>query len=181
MLKVGLSGKIASGKSEVERIIQKFGFLVFDLDKISAEVFNDKKISIQILNEFKTLNKKEIAEIIFSDSNKRQKLENIIHPELKNKIIEIFEENKNEKAVFMSGALLFKTGFYKLFDKNIFIDAFDEIRLERLIKRDNLDYELAIKRLNLQDEENKADFIIQNNADKISLEKEVKEVLNQLF
>ena len=63
MIKVGLSGKIASGKSEVEKILQNLGYLVFDLDKISHSLFDDEIIKTKILNTFKTLNRKEIGKI----------------------------------------------------------------------------------------------------------------------
>ena len=178
MLKVGISGKIAAGKSEVENILQTLGYNVFDLDKISHDLLeNNEKIKAHILDEFKTLNRKELGKIVFSDNIKKQKLENIIHPELKNIILDIFEENQEESAVFISGALLFKTGFDKLFDKTIFINSKDEIRLERLIKRNNLDKESALERLNLQDDSSLANFIIENNSNISSLKEKVLEVL----
>ena len=89
MLKVGISGKIASGKSVVEKIIQENGFLVFDLDEISHELLeNNKIIQKQIIDIFQTLNRKEIAKIIFENENKKQKLEKIIHSKLKEIIFE---------------------------------------------------------------------------------------------
>ena len=181
MLKVGISGKIASGKSEVENILQFLGYNVFDLDKISHNLLeNNEKIKEQILAEFKTLDRKKLGKIIFDDINQKQKLENIIHPELKETILEIFNENKKEKVVFISGALLFKTGFDKLFDKTIFISADDEIRLERLIKRNNLSKKEALSRLNLQDDGNKADYIIENNNNIENLKTEIQKLLKEL-
>ena len=177
MIKVGISGKIASGKSEVEKILQKLNFKVFDLDVISHNLFDNKNIKNVILKEFKTLDRKEIGNIIFNNPDKKEKLENILYPELKKIILELFEENKNEKYVFISGALLFKSGFYKLFDKIIFIDAPESIRLQRLIKRNNLDEKSALERLNLQDDSTLADFIIENNSDINSLKEKISEVL----
>ena len=181
MIKVGISGKIASGKSEVENILQLLGYKVFDLDKISHNLLeNNEKIKEQILFEFKTLDRKELGKIIFSNISQKQKLENIIHPELKNIILNIFDENKKEKAIFISGALLFKTGFNNLFDKTIFISAKNEIRLERLMKRNNLSKKEALNRLHLQDDSNKADFIIKNDSDIKNLKIEIKKLLKEL-
>ena len=104
-------------------------------------------------------------------------MENILYPELQKIIFELFEENKNEKYIFISGALLFKSGFYNFFDKTIFVDAPENIRLERLMKRNNLDKNIALERLNLQDDGNFADFIIQNNSDIDNLKKQVLEIL----
>ena len=181
MLKVGISGKIAAGKSEVENILQTLGYNVFDLDKISHDLLeNNEKIKAHILDEFKTLNRKELGKIVFSDNIKKQKLENIIHPELKNIILDIFEKNQEESAVFISGALLFKTGFDKLFDKTIFINSKDEIRLERLIKRNNLSKKEALDRLHLQDEGDRADFIIENNSDINELKTKIEKLIKEL-
>ncbi len=181
MLKVGISGKIASGKSEVENILQTLGYKVFDLDKMSHNLLeNDEKIKTQILAEFNTLERKELGKIVFGNKEKKQKLENIIHPKLKEIILEIFEQNKEEKAVFVSGALLFKSGFDKLFDKTIFIDANENLRLERLVKRNNLSLEDAKLRINLQDDNYQADFIIENNLDIPNLKIEIDKLLKDL-
>ena len=181
MLKVGISGKIASGKSEVENILQTLGYKVFDLDKMSHSLLeNDEKIKTQILAEFNTLERKELGKIVFGNKEKKQKLENIIHPKLKEIILEIFEQNKEEKAVFVSGALLFKSGFNKLFDKTIFIDANENLRLERLIKRNNLSLEDAKLRINLQDDNYQADFIIENNSNISNLKIEIDKLLKDL-
>ncbi len=181
MLKVGISGKIAAGKSEVENILQLLGFKVFDLDKISHNLLeNNEEIKMQILAEFKTLNRKEIGKIVFSNNIKKQKLENILHPELKNIILNIFEENKNEKTIFISGALLFKTGFNKLFDKTIFISSKDEIRLERLMKRNNMTKKDALIRLNAQDNSTEADYIVENNSDISDLKTKIEKLLKDL-
>ena len=163
MIKVGISGKIAAGKSQVEAIIENLGYKVFDLDKISHKLFDDVNVQSSILNEFKTLDRKEIGKIVFSNQDKKEKLEQIIHPKLKDIIFNLFEENKNEKIIFISGALLFKTGFDKFFDKTIFIEAKDEIRLERLINRNNFSYKEAKMRLNLQDDGTLANYTIENN------------------
>ena len=181
MLKVGISGKIAAGKSEVEKILHNLNYKVYDLDKISHDLLKSNvSIKNEILTEFKTLDRKELGNIVFNDEAEKQKLENIIYPKLKEIILELFEENKEEKVIFISGALLFKSGFSKLFDKTIFIDADDKIRLERLMKRNNLSIEVAKSRLNLQDDKNSADFIIKNNSDIKNLEKEIKNIIKKL-
>ena len=178
MLKVGLSGKIASGKSEVEKILSQLGFMVFDLDILSREVFDNNKN--EIFNIFKTLNRSEIAKIIFQNNSQKEKLEKIIHPKLKEKILEIFEKYNNEKIIIISGALLFESGFYKLFDKTIYVEANEDIRLERLIKRNNLSYNDAKKRINAQDDNQCADYIIKNNSDINTLKKQIKEIISSL-
>lgn len=182
MIKVGISGKIASGKSEAEKIIKENGFLVFDLDILAHNLIKDnKEVQSKILDEFKTLNRKEIAKIVFSDNQKKENLENIIHPKLKEVIFELFEKYKNEKIIFISGALLFKSGFYKFFDKTIFISADKELRLERLIKRNNISKKEALSKIDAQDDDNLADFIIENNEDFSKLKEKIKQTLNNIL
>lgn len=167
MLKVGITGNIAAGKSEVEKIISKLGFLVFDLDKITHFLLeNDKKIQTKILKIFQTLDRKEISKVAFSDKNKLKLLEEIIHPELRLQVLKIFNQNKNQDKVFVSGALLYEAGFDKLFDKIIFVDAQYLIRLQRLMKRNNFSIAQADERLKSQNLifKDRADFLIQNDS-----------------
>ena len=180
MINVGISGKIAAGKSQVESLFAELGYKVFDLDKISHSLFEDEKVQKLLLNEFKTLDRKEIGKIVFSNQEKKENLEKIIYPELKNIIFDIFEQNKNEQMIFISGALLFKSGFYKFFDKTIFIEASDEIRLERLMKRNGLGIDEAKSRLNLQDDNKLANYTIENNSDIKSLKEKTLELIEKI-
>ena len=182
MLKVGITGNIASGKTQAEKIISEVGYKVFDLDKITNNLYltsEDFKKKIKL--EFGTFEKAEISKIVFNNNEKLKKLEDIIHPILKDETLRIFEENKNEDKVFISGALLFEANFDKLFDKIIYIDADLILRKERLIKRNNLSEIEALKRINAQQNNSfGADFVIKNNSDLDEFKNKIKEVLKLL-
>ena len=124
-----------------------------------------------------------MAQIVFSDKEKLKVLESIIHPQVKKEILEIFQ--LDEKIVFISVPQLFESGFDSLFDKIIFISANENLRLERLIKRNNLTKEEALKRISAQMSEEekilKSDFIIKNNGSIEDLKKEVENVLKTLI
>ena len=183
MIKVGLCGKIASGKSIAEKYLQEKGFIVIDLDIISHSLLEqDELVKTQVIKEFQTLDRKEIGKIVFNNPERKKILENIIHPKLKEYIFNIFEKEKNDKFVFISGALLFQSGFNKFFDKIIFINANEKIRLERLIKRNNFTYEEAQKRIDSQNDnlEEKSDFIINNNNSIEDFKKKIDEILSNL-
>lgn len=183
MIKVGLCGKIASGKSAVEKIFQQKGVFVVDLDIISHNLLeNDNDTQEKIFKEFNTLDRKELAKVVFSNQEKKKLLENIIHPKLKEHIFQLFEEKKNEKMIIISGALLFQSGFNKFFDKTIFINADKKIRLNRLVKRNNFSEKEALKRIESQEDnlEKDADFIIENNGSIEELKKEVENLLINL-
>ena len=182
MIQIGLTGNIASGKSMVENIILSQGYKVIDLDIISHELLKST-CKDKIIEAFNTIDRLELSKIVFKDKYELKKLENIIHPELKKYVLNYFEENKDEKAVFISGALIYEAKFNNLFDKIIYIDAKKDIRLKRLILRNNFTKEQALLRIEAQSDNNKtkADFIIENNEDKETLEKNVSEVLKKIL
>lgn len=170
MLKIAITGNIASGKSEVEKIIAQ-DFPVFDADKIAHKFLGN-------------IDRRALGEKVFSDPVARKKLEDYIHPKVKDEILKIFCESQ-DKYIFVSIPLLFETGFDKLFDKIIFVQCDDKLRLERLMKRNNFTKEQALKRMNAQmpqDEKiNKSDFVIHNNSTKEKLAVQVNELLKKIL
>ena len=191
MLRIAITGNIASGKSVVEELLRNKGHKVFDTDIISHEKMNE--LSTKIITAFKNfeiltnnqIDRNKLGQVVFNNPNKLKLLENILHPAIKEEIEKIFEQNKNEKFIFVSVPLLFESGFDKMFDKIIFISANEDIRLVRLMKRNNLAKEDALKRINSQQNENnktnKCDFVINNNNSKEELETEITKVLSSIY
>lgn len=186
MLKIALTGNIASGKSLVEKQFQSLGVEVVDADKIAHEVLGEK---IQVLQKFfgeeiikqGQVSREKLAQIVFSDPKKKEKLEKIIHPEVRKRIAE-FCQGKN--IAIASVALLFEVGWESDFDDVILVIAKDNTRLKRLMERNNFTKEQAKIRINAQmkqsDKIKNADFVIDNNGSQEQTFEQVKKIYDIL-
>ena len=193
MIKTAITGNIASGKSQVEKILVSLGFKVIDSDLINNRLIQRKDIideiasifGTDIIDSFGHIIKQKLGEIVFNDFLKKQKLENILHKKIMDEIDKFFEKNNNENIVFASVPLLFEAKWESYFDKIIFVSAPEQIRIKRLILRNNYTEEYAKKRVNAQLDEKekikKSDFVIYNNSDIKSLEKSVIKIVNNLL
>lgn len=194
MLKVAITGNIAAGKSTVENFLETKGFEVLDTDKVAHDLLENDWVKKQVINEFfgydilenEKISRKKLAKIVFDDEQSRRKLESILHPLIKNKIGRFFRrmEENGEKMAFVSVPLLFEAKFEELFDKIVLICANDDLRLERLMKRNDLTLEHAINRLKIQMKQDEkkalADFVIYNNTTLNNLYENIQQTLKSL-
>lgn len=188
-----ITGNIASGKSTLSKLLKIRGYPVIDADKISREIYlTDSPTYIKIVHEFgdmilnkdRSINRKRLSELVFSDKKKLSKLEEITHLDI---ILEIEKKIKEIKSdlIFIEIPLYFETK--SLLDKILPIDevwmvyADRKIRIDRLMKRDSIDLEKAENIINSQldygDYKNQVDEIIVNNRS----DGEFKEKIEELF
>lgn len=196
MLIVGLTGGIASGKSTVADMFKREGAYIIDIDKISRDVVKPGKPAWQevvnvfgkeVLNEDETLNRKKLGDIVFSDAEKRGKLEEIIHPKIsaekQRKISEIAKKDK-QAIVIIDIPLLIETNKQDTVDKVVLVYTSSQGQIERLVKRDDFSLKDAHKRLASQMPiENKkkfAHYVINNEGPLDKVQKEVKEIFQKL-
>jgi len=195
MIKIALTGNIASGKSKAGEIIEKMGYKVADTDIINDNILKtDVSAQNEIKEAFKNYNitdnynriiKDKLAQVVFESNENKEKIEKILHKRILEKINEYFCANELENQVFILVPLLFEAKWEKYFDKIIFVSSEKELRLERLIKRNNYTEEYAKIRINSQENEDekikKSDYVIYNNSDFKSLENQVNEVISKLI
>ena len=176
MLRVGLTGSIGVGKSFVASVFVELGCHVLDADQTAREVVMPATPGLKaltevfgehILNTDGTLDRKRLGAVIFADPGQRQKLNNILHPFIiarQDEILNTWEAEDPDGIGIVDAALMIESGGYKRFDKLIVVHCRPEVQLERLMLRDKLSREQALRRINSQmpqEEKQKfADYLI---------------------
>ncbi|TDS15276.1 dephospho-CoA kinase [Maribacter caenipelagi] len=173
MIVIGLTGGIGSGKSTVAAMFQELGVPVYDSDKRAKFLMNTSEIINKQLVELLgkeayvkgKLNRSYIAEKVFNDSELLAKLNNIVHPVVRQDFID-WTKNQESCYVIQETALLFENKSQGLYDDVILVTAPKEVRIERVLDRDNSTREQVEARMTNQlDDEIKlelANFIIEN-------------------
>ena len=196
MLKAGLTGSIAVGKSNVLSIFAELGCDVLDADQTARDVVKAgshglarivEEFGYQVLTPFGELDRKTMGSIVFADKKKRERLNSIVHPlviEAQDRWIREREEIDPDGIAIVDAALMIESGGYRRFDKLIVVWCEAAIQLQRLMLRDNLTREEAQKRIDSQmpQEEKKrfADHLIDTSAGFDDTRKQTLEVYAQL-
>jgi len=188
ILTVGITGGIGAGKTTVCKIFEELGAKVIYADELAKEIMeNDESLKKKIKKIFGEksyiggkLNRKFIADIIFSSDEKRKLLESIVHPAVIKRILSDLKKNADEgkyNFVIVEAALIFESGFDKELDYVLVVDADDEIKIKRIMERDKCSKEEVLKRMRAQlDSKIKrelADMVIINDGDIDELRKKV--------
>ncbi len=189
MLKVGLTGGIGSGKSTVADIFSRLGITVIDADNIAHQLTQSGSESfceiMQLLGEEfidanGELDRKEIAQTVFSDPSIKIALEQILHPKIKQRMAQEIGQAKDDNYIILAIPLLLESNFTDLVDRIVVIDADDDTRIRRTQQRDGRSEEQIRQIMNNQigrdDRLRQADDILENNG---NLE-DLKEAVTQL-
>lgn len=189
-MKVGITGSIACGKSTVSNYLIERGYKVIDADKIGHNILFDNKVKEQIKNYFgdevfenTEIVRKKLGTIVFNNKEHLKKLNEITHPRIREIILEEFSKNK-DYLIFLDAALLFEGNFTDVVDKVITVFITEENQLTRLMLRDNISEQEALKRIRSQmsiyEKRDLADYVIDNNNDREETYKQIDKILNIL-
>lgn len=180
MKKVGITGGIGSGKTIVCEVFKLLGISVFHADIVARNLqqnnFEIRKKLIDLFGESiysqdGTLDRKRLAGTIFKDKDLLGKVNQIIHPAVREIFFNWMNEHSEEDYVLYEAAILFESGYHNDFDLNILVVAEENIRMKRVMQRDNISRDSFMERVNNQmnDQEKipQADYILENNEKKL--------------
>ena len=144
MQKIGLTGGIGSGKSLIANIFNHLNIPVFNADTESSVIlstdFHVRKILTEWFGEVLFAGGKPdralLAKIIFTDHEALVKVNQLIHPMVRNRFMEWHVQHQNKPYVLLEAAILFESGFHQFMDRTILVTCPEEVRIQRVIARD---------------------------------------------
>ncbi len=193
-LVIGLTGSIATGKSTVSEMFRELNIPVVDADLIAREVVEKGKPAYNqvvkyfgkdILQSDGEFDRKKLGNIVFNDDKKREKLNSIVHPAIREEMIRQREAYKSSKVpcVVLDIPLLYESDLIDYVDKVIVSYVTEEIQLERLVKRDQSSVDEARSRINSQISIDKkkmlADAIIDNTGTRENSRQQLENLLKR--
>ncbi|MBC6679130.1 dephospho-CoA kinase [Zhenpiania hominis] len=189
---IGLTGGIGTGKSTASEYLRKQGFSIIDADRISREIVEpgtlllkelEKNFGSGIIKDDGTLDRKALAAIVFSDKEKKSRLDGLMHGHILDEIERKISESQSGegRGIIVDAPLLFETGLEKKCDQVWLITADEKLRILRVCERDGMDPEEVRARIQNQmaDEEKKerAHRIVDNSGSKEALLAQLAELI----
>lgn len=192
MLKIGLTGGAATGKSTVSSILKELGAYIIDLDEIAREIVEKgspclEEIAAQfgkgILKSDGSLDRKKLGDLVFSDRGKLKKLNSIVHPAMIDRVekeLAELEKRPDIPAVVIDAAILVEMGLHRLVDSVWLVKADRKTQIRRLVERDGMSREKAENiidsQMPMEEKEKFADIIIENSGTKKELETKIRKL-----
>ncbi|MFH9251124.1 dephospho-CoA kinase [Streptomyces lydicus] len=193
MVKVGLTGGIGAGKSEVSRLLASYGAVVVDADKIAREVVEPgtpglaavvEEFGENVLTPDGTLDRPKLGGIVFSDPEKLKALNAIVHPLVGARSAELEASAGPDAVVVHDVPLLTENGLAPLYDTVVVVNAAPQTQLDRLVRLRGMAEDEAKSRMAAQATREQrlaiADLVIDNDGPLEALEPQVRAVWERL-
>ena len=183
-MKIGIAGGIGSGKSYVSQKIRDFGYEVYDCDNAAKRLINTspdirQKLTALIGPDTYTaeglLNKRVVADFLLASEANGRAINDIVHPA-------VFRDFEESGMLFMESAIMYESGIYKLVDRVLAVVAPQEVRIQRVMARDNISREKVLEWMDRQMPQkeliHKADYVIVNDG-QAEIDKQLKKIIVQ--
>lgn len=190
-MNIGITGSIACGKSTVSDYLKEKGYTIIDADKLGHVALTSEDVKRRLSETFganilvnNEISREVLGKLVFGNDNNLKKLNNIIHPKIKELILKLQEEHENENLVFLDIALLYEANFVDLVEKVAVVYVDEDVQLKRLMTRNSLSKEEALKRIESQmspqEKASLGDFVINNSYRKEDTFQQIDEILEKL-
>ena len=190
-MNIGITGSIACGKSTVSDYLKEKGYTIIDADKLGHVALTSEDVKRRLSETFganilvnNEISREVLGKLVFGNDNNLKKLNNIIHPKIKELILKLQEQHKDEDMVFLDIALLYEANFVDLVEKVAVVYVDKGVQLERLMTRNSLSKEEALKRIESQmspqEKASLGDFVINNSYRKEDTFQQIDEILEKL-
>jgi len=190
---IGISGGIGAGKSTVARILAELGCFVVDSDELARQALLDRTVvetlvqwwGQEILDPHGQVDRRAVAEIVFTRPTERERLESLVHPWIESHRLALFKTAPDAApALVIDAPLLVEVGIDEQCDAVIFVNSDRSVRLDRLTQnRGWSDQELGQReesQLPLDVKRIRADYVVDNDGDLTSLTEQVRQTLHEI-
>ena len=190
-MNIGITGSIACGKSTVSDYLIDKGYTIIDADKLGHVALTSDDVKRKLAEKFSDeilenneISREKLGKLVFGNDDNLKILNSIIHPKIKELILKLQEEHKDEDLVFLDIALLYEANFVDLVEKVAVVYVDEDVQLERLMMRNSLSKKEAIKRIESQmsprEKASLGDFVINNSYSKEDTFQQIDEILEKL-
>ena len=190
-MNIGITGSIACGKSTVSDYLIDKGYTIIDADKLGHVALTSDDVKRKLAEKFgdeilenNEISREKLGKLVFGNDDNLKLLNSIIHPKIKELILKLQEEHKDEDLVFLDIALLYEANFVDLVEIVAVVYVDEDVQLERLMARNSLPKEEAIKRIESQmsprEKASLGDFVINNSYSKEDTFQKIDEILEKL-
>ena len=190
-MNIGITGSIACGKSTVSNYLKEKGYTIIDADKLGHIALTSDEVKEKLKNSFgyiilenNEISREKLGKLVFGNDENLKILNSIVHPYIRKIILQLQENHRDERFVFLDIALLFEAGFEDLVEKIIVVHVDEKIQVARLMSRNALSKEQAMFRIESQmsskDKSILGNYVIDNGGTKEETYKQIDLIIEAL-